>query len=135
MLGEKGNRSIMDRTPVYAGTPVSGAPYTPGIQVGNLVFVSGQVPLDAATNSIVRDDFERAVNVCLDNVARILQSAGTDLGNCVRVGVFLANMDNFARLNAVYASRFGEVKPARTCIQAQLPLGVDVEIEAIALIP
>ncbi len=125
----------MDRTPVYAGTPVSGAPYTPGIQVGNLVFVSGQVPLDAATNSIVRDDFERAVNVCLDNVARILQSAGTDLGNCVRVGVFLANMDNFARLNAVYASRFGEVKPARTCIQAQLPLGVDVEIEAIALIP
>ncbi len=100
-----------------------------------MVFVSGQVPLDSETNTIVRDDFEKAVGVCLDNIDRILQSAGTSLANCVRVGVYLADMGNFARLNAVYANRFGDVKPARTCIQAQLPLNVDVEIEAIALIP
>lgn len=134
MFDKKGTIETMDRTPVFAGTPVSGAPYTPGIKAGNLVFVSGQVPLDATTGTIVRDDFENAVAVCLDNVDRILQSAGTSLANCVRVGVFLANMENFARMNAVYANRFGDVKPARTCIQAQLPLGVDVEIEAIAIV-
>ena len=67
---------------------------------------------------------------------RILKAAGTDLEHCVKVTVFLADMENFARLNRVYNEYFGDTKPARTCVQvARLPLDVDIEIEAIAVLP
>jgi 2-iminobutanoate/2-iminopropanoate deaminase len=123
----------MTKQPVQTGAPVSGAPYSPGIISGNLVFVSGQVPMNPEIKEVVRGDFEAAVRQCLANVERILKAAGTDLEHCVKVTVFLADMDNFARLNAVYNEYFGDVKPARTCVQvARLPLDVDVEIEAIA---
>src|SRR5882757_11086770 len=109
------------------GTSVQGAPYSPGIITGNLVFVSGQVPMNPETKEVVRDNFEAAVEQCLVNVERILKAAGTDLDHCVKVLVFLADMDNFARLNAVYNRYFGDVKPARSCVQvARLPLDVDV---------
>jgi 2-iminobutanoate/2-iminopropanoate deaminase len=127
---------VMEKIPVYTGSRLPTAPYTPGIRVGNLVFVSGQVPLDPTTHQVVRDDFERAVRQCIENVQRVLAEAGTGLEHCVKVTVFLKDMDNFDRLNKVYAEYFGLVKPARTCIQAaRLPLDVDVEIEAIAVIP
>lgn len=123
----------MSKTPVHAGSPVASAPYTPGIIANNFVFVSGQVPMNPETKSIIRDDFEAAVRQCILNVQTILRAAGTDLENCVKVTVFLSDMDNFSRLNVVYNEYFGEVRPARTCIQAgRLPLDVDVEIEAIA---
>ena len=123
----------MGKQPVETGTAVQGAPYSPGIITGDLVFVSGQVPMNPETKSVVRDDFEGAVRQCISNVERVLKAAGTDLGRCVKVTVFLADMDNFARLNAVYNEYFSGVKPARTCVQvARLPLDVDVEIEAIA---
>lgn len=112
------------------------APYTPGIITGNLVFVSGQVPMNPEKNEIVRNDFEGAVRQCIVNVERVLKAAGTDLEHCVKIVVFLADMDNFARLNKVYGEYFGETKPARSCVQvARLPLDVDVEIEAIATLP
>ena len=126
----------MSKSAVNAGAPVPGSPYTPGIITGNLVFVSGQVPMKPDTKEIVRDDFEGAVRQCIENVERILKAAGTDLEHCVKVVVFLADMNNFARLNAVYTQYFGETKPARSCVQvARLPLDVDVEIEAIAVLP
>jgi 2-iminobutanoate/2-iminopropanoate deaminase len=125
----------MAKQPVQTGSPVQGAPYSPGIVAGNLVFVSGQVPMNPETKTIVRDDFEAAVRQCITNVERILHAAGTDLDKCVKVTVFLADMENFARLNAVYNQYFGDVKPARTCVQvARLPLDVDIEIEAIAIL-
>jgi 2-iminobutanoate/2-iminopropanoate deaminase len=126
----------MDKKPVNAGAPVPGSPYSPGIITGNLVFVSGQVPMNPETKEVLRDDFEGEVRQCIENVERILKAAGTDLEHCVKVVVFLADMNNFARLNAVYNTYFGEVKPARSCVQvARLPLDVDVEIEAIAVLP
>ncbi|CCW34246.1 RidA family protein [Chthonomonas calidirosea] len=126
----------MEKIPVYTGAIQLTAPYTPGIRVGNLVFVSGQIPLDPSTQQIVRDDFERAVRQCIENVQRVLSHAGTGLEHCVKVTVFLKDMNNFERLNKVYVEYFGLVKPARTCIQAAgLPLDVDVEIEAIAVVP
>lgn len=126
----------MNKSAVNAGAPVTGSPYSPGIITGNLVFVSGQVPMNPETKEVVRDDFEAAVEQCIVNVERILKAAGTDLDHCVKVLVFLADMNNFARLNAVYNRYFGDVKPARSCVQvARLPLDVDVEIEAIAVLP
>src|SRR5690349_13485102 len=125
----------MSKQAVQTGAPVQGAPYSPGIISGDFVFVSGQVPMNPETKSIVRDDFEGAVRQCIANVERILKAAGSNLTQCVKVTVFLADMDNFARLNAVYNEYFGDVRPARTCVQvARLPLDVDVEIEAIATI-
>jgi len=126
----------VSKTAVTAGAKVSGSPYSPGIITGNMVFVSGQVPMNAETKEIVRDDFEGAVRQCIENVERILKAAGTDLEHCVKVLVFLQDMDNFSRLNKVYNEYFGDVKPARSCVQvARLPLDVDVEIEAIAVLP
>lgn len=126
----------MAKQAVHVGTPVAGAPYSPGVITGNQVFVSGQVPLDPATKEVLRGDFEGEVRLCIENVERILKAAGTDLEHCVKVVVFLADMDNFGRLNAVYSKYFGDVKPARSCIQvARLPLDVDVEIEAVAILP
>ena len=126
----------MDKKPVTTGTPVAGSPYSLGIITGNLVFVSGQVPMNQETKEVLRGDFEGEVRLCIQNVERILKAAGTDLEHCVKVVVFLADMDNFSRLNKVYNEYFGEVKPARSCIQvARLPLDVDVEIEAIAVLP
>ena len=123
----------MNKSAVTVGAKVEGSPYSPGIITGDLVFVSGQVPMNPETKEIVRDDFEGAVRQCILNVERILIAAGTDLDHCVKVLVFLQDMDNFARLNRVYNEYFGAVKPARSCVQvARLPLDVDVEIEAIA---
>ncbi len=127
---------MSNKTQVHAGAPVPGSPYSLGIVTGNLVFVSGQVPMNPETKEVIRDDFEAAVRQCIENVERILKAAGTDLEHCVKCVVFLADMNNFARLNAVYTQYFGDVKPARSCVQvARLPLDVDVEIEAIAVLP
>jgi 2-iminobutanoate/2-iminopropanoate deaminase len=125
----------MDKKAVWTGAPSTSAPYSPGIVTGNLVFVSGQVPMDPATKQIVEGGFESHVRQCILNVESVLKAAGTDLDHVVKVVVFLDNMDNFARLNAVYTEYWGEVRPARSCVQvARLPLDVDVEIEAIAVL-
>jgi 2-iminobutanoate/2-iminopropanoate deaminase len=125
----------MDKRPVQTGAPATGAPYSLGIITGNLVFVSGQIHMDPETKEVLRGDFEEQVRLCIRNVERILHAAGTDLDHCVKVLVFLKDMDNFSRLNKVYTEYFGDVKPARSCIEvARLPLDSDVEIEAIAVL-
>ncbi|HSV75002.1 MAG TPA: Rid family detoxifying hydrolase [Chthonomonadales bacterium] len=126
----------MPKAPVWTGKPVEGAPYTPGIVTNGLVFVSGQVPVDPATGKVVEGDFRDRVRRCIANVQGVLQAAGADLDNAVKVVVFLTDMGRFAELNAVYREYWGPTKPARSCVQvAGLPLGVDVEIEAIAELP
>jgi 2-iminobutanoate/2-iminopropanoate deaminase len=126
----------MQKQAVWPGNPSANAPYTPGVVIGNLVFVSGQVPMDPATKKIVEGDFETHVRQCIKNVESVLKAAGTDLEHAVKVVVFLSDMDNFARLNEVYKEYWGEIRPARSCVQvARLPLDVDVEIEAIATLP
>jgi 2-iminobutanoate/2-iminopropanoate deaminase len=118
------------------GSPATGAPYSLGITAGGFVFVSGQVPMDPETKKIVEGDFETHVRQCIKNVEAILVAAGSGLEHAVKVTVFLSDMDNFARLNTVYKEYWGDTKPARSCIQvARLPLDVDVEIEAIAILP
>ena len=126
----------MDKRDVWTGQPNSESPYSPGIITGNLVFVSGQVPMDPATKRIVEGDFETHVRQCIKNVESVLKAAGTDLSHAVKVVVFLDDMDNFDRLNRVYKEYWGDVRPARSCVQvARLPLDVAVEIEAIAVMP
>jgi len=119
------------KEPIRTTTAVASAPYTPGIRANGWVFVSGQVPVDPATGTIVEGEFEDRVRQCIRNVEAVLRAAGLELSDVVKTTVFLTDMSAFGRMNGEY---WGDVKPARSCVQvAALPLGVDVEIEAIAV--
>ncbi|MDP8298350.1 MAG: RidA family protein [Candidatus Tantalella remota] len=109
-------------------------PYSQAVLAGDLIFVSGQIPLDAATGRIVEGDISEQVNKVIDNVENILVSAGSGLDSVVKVEVFLSDMEDFSRMNEIYAERFSsEVKPARYVVQvARLPKDARVEISCIA---
>jgi 2-iminobutanoate/2-iminopropanoate deaminase len=112
-------------------------PYSPGIIFERLIFVSGQGATDPATGALAGADIEAQTKQCLENLRAILQAAGSDLQHVLRCGVFLIDMREFAKMNAVYARVFGEHRPARTTIQAAgLPgEGLRVEIDCVAYVP
>lgn len=112
-------------------------PYSPGVGFERLVFVSGQGATDPATGQLAGADVETQTEQCLKNLQTILRAAGSDLPCILRCGVFLIDMAEFPRMNAVYARVFGEHRPARTTIQAAgLPgNGLRVEIDCIAYVP
>jgi 2-iminobutanoate/2-iminopropanoate deaminase len=118
------------------GAPPAG-PYSPGQVLDRLVFVSGQGATIPATGQLAGDDIESQTEQVLKNVAAILEAAGSSLQHVLRCGVFLADIEEFGRMNAVYARMFGDHRPARTTVQvAALPQkGLRVEIDAIAYIP
>jgi 2-iminobutanoate/2-iminopropanoate deaminase len=115
-------------------TPVG--PYSPGMILGNLVFVSGQAGREPATGALGADVTAQTEQV-LKNIATILEAAGSSLQHVIRCGVFLVDMNEFAKMNEVYARVFGAHRPARTTVEVSgLPgPGLLVEIDAIAYIP
>jgi 2-iminobutanoate/2-iminopropanoate deaminase len=124
--------------PVHAeNLPRPVGPYSPGMGFERLVFVSGQAGTDPTSGAIVGPDIEAQTEQTLRNIAAILEAAGSGLRYVLRSGVFLIDMNEFSRMNGVYARIFGDHRPARTTIQAAaLPLpGLRVEIDAIAYIP
>lgn len=126
----------MIKKAIWSGKPAAGAPYTPAISAAGTIYVSGQVPTDRATGAVVQGSFEDRARQCILNVESVLKAAGASLDDVVKVTVFLTDMGNFGQLNEVYRAYWGEVKPARSCVAvSQLPMGVDVEIEAIAVVP
>jgi len=112
-------------------------PYSPGMVVGNLVFVSGQAGRDPASGRLAGDTIEAQTEQVLKNIATILEAAGTTLQHVIRCGVFIVDMKEFPRMNEVYARVFGEHRPARTTVEVSgLPgEGLRVEIDAVALLP
>ena len=123
--------------PVVSGNlPTPVGPYSPGMILGNLVFVSGQAGRDPATGAIAPDVTGQTEQV-LKNIATILEAAGTSLQHVIRCGVFLVDMKEFPKMNEVYARTFGAHRPARTTVEVSgLPgPGLLVEIDAIAYIP
>ena len=124
--------------PVHAANlPKPVGPYSPGVGFERLVFVSGQGATDPATGKLAGADVETQTAQCLANLRAILQAAGSDLQYVLRCGVFLLDMSEFQKMNAVYAKTFGDHRPARTTIQAAgLPgEGLRVEIDCIAYVP
>ncbi len=114
--------------------PAPKGPYSPAIRAGGFVFVSGQGPNDPATGEVVKRDIQQQTRLVLENVRAILVAAGSSLEKVVKTNVYLSDIANFAAMNEVYATFFTAEPPARTTIQAAaLPLGIDVEIDAIAL--
>lgn len=126
-------RKHADRT-IIAPTKAFG-PYSPAVRVGNLLFVSGQVGLDQTTGMLVDSSFEAETHQALSNVMTILQAGGYDASHVVSVSVFLKNMNDFEKLNRVYAQFFPEgTFPARTTVAvSELPRNANVEIAAIAV--
>ncbi|HZT76303.1 MAG TPA: Rid family detoxifying hydrolase [Vicinamibacterales bacterium] len=128
----------MSHRPVSApNLPAPAGPYTPGMGFERLVFVSGQGATDPSTGALAGDDIERQTEQCLKNVQAILEAAGSSLQHVLRCGVFLTDMREFQRMNAVYARLFGGHRPARTTVQVSaLPHdGLRIEIDAIAYVP
>jgi 2-iminobutanoate/2-iminopropanoate deaminase len=116
--------------------PTAAGPYSQAVRAGDFVFVSGQLPIDPGSGKIV-EGFEAQTEQAIANLRAVLEAAGGGLDSVVRAGVFLTNMEHFARVNEIYAQHFtGTVKPARAAYQVgRLPLGAEVEIEATAYIP
>jgi 2-iminobutanoate/2-iminopropanoate deaminase len=120
-----------------SGAPTPVGPYSQAIVANGLVFASGQVPIDPASGKLVPGEIETQTERVLENLARVLEAAGSSLDQVVRASVYLVDLATFPRMNAVYARYFSaDPKPARTTVQvAALPLGAQVEIDAIALLP
>ena len=115
--------------------PAAIGPYSQAVKIDRLVFVSGQLPIDPATGEMVERDIQAQTRQALKNLEAVLQAAGTSLAGAVKTVVFLDNMEDFARMNAVYAEFFGADPPARACVEvARLPKDALVEIEAIAVL-
>lgn len=113
--------------------PAAIGPYSQAIVSGDLVFTAGQIPLDPATMQIIGTDAATQTRQVFANLSAILQAAGTSLDSVIKTTVFLADMNDFAQMNEVYAAAFGDHKPARSTVEAaRLPKDVKVEIEAIA---
>ncbi len=110
-------------------------PYSQAVQAGNMVFVSGQLPIDPATGAFAGDDIKSQTRQSLTNIKNILASEGLDMSQVIRVGVFLKDMEMFADMNAVYGEFFEKDYPARAAVEvARLPKDALVEIEAVACI-
>ena len=123
----------MLKTVSVPGAPRPVGPYSSAVIVGNLVYVSGQSGRDPQTDA-VSDDVEVQTEVCLKNVATILEAAGSSLSKVVRCGVFLVDMNDFKKMNGVYDRMFGDHRTARTTVAvSELPgPGLKVEIDAVA---
>ena len=113
--------------------PAAIGPYSQAIRVGNIVYTSGQIPLDPATGTFMEGGIKEQTRQALTNIKSILEEAGTSMDNVAKTTVFMANMDDFADMNAVYAEFFTEPYPARSAVAVKsLPKGALIEIEVIA---
>jgi len=113
--------------------PKAIGPYSQAVRAGQLVFLSGQVPLDPATGNLVEGDIAAQTRRIFENLGAVLTAAGLSFANVVRTTVFLADMNDFAAMNQVYATYFQEPYPARSTVQvARLPKDARVEIDVIA---
>ena len=113
--------------------PRAVGPYSQAVRSGDHVFLSGQTPIDPMTGALVDADVAGQAQRCFDNLAAVLAAVGLTFDDVVKVNVYLTSMDDFAKMNAVYARQFAEPFPARTTVAvAALPLGAQIEIELVA---
>lgn len=117
--------------------PAAIGPYSQAVQIGDLVYTSGQLPVDVATGEVVDGGIEAQTHMVFKNIDAVLREAGTSMSNIVKATVFLKDMGDFATVNGIYASYFPSdaVLPARSAVQvAKLPKDVMIEIEVIAIV-
>lgn len=114
--------------------PAAIGPYSQAIEVNGMIYTSGVIPIDPATNELVQGDIVVQAKQAIGNLAALLQEAGSSCESVIKTTVFIKDMNDFAKINEVYASFFKENCPARSCVEvARLPKDVLIEIEAIAI--
>ena len=117
-----------------AGAPQAIGPYSPAVRAGQFLFISGQIPIDPATGALTHGDLAAQTRRALENVGALLTAGGLTYADVVRTTVFLADLNDFAAMNAVYRTYFAEPFPARSTVQAaRLPRDARIEIDAIAI--
>jgi 2-iminobutanoate/2-iminopropanoate deaminase len=118
------------------GVPAPRGPYSPAVRAGDFIFVSGQGPVDPATNEMRLGDIRQETRIVLSNIQRILEGCGATIADVVKCSVFLADGTDFAAMNEVYVEYFGANKPARTTVACRFAIpGMKVEIDCIAYKP
>jgi 2-iminobutanoate/2-iminopropanoate deaminase len=124
---------LVERTVVSTKkAPGAIGPYSQAIKVGEFVFTSGQLPMDPESGELI-NDIKKATARSLDSVKAILEEAGSSMENIIKTTIFVKDLDDFAAVNEVYGTYFGDEPPARSCVQvAKIPKEAKVEIEAIA---
>ena len=109
--------------------------YSQAVKVGNMVYLSGQIAIDPKTQKFVGGDIETQTKQALDNLVAVLKAAGSSIDGVVKTTIYLINMDDFAKVNEIYASYFSSSKPARATVAVkELPMGAKIEIDAIAVV-
>lgn len=126
----------MDKTIVRTDkAPAAVGPYSQAVRVGQMVYTAGQIPLDPTTGKVVTGDISAQAEQALRNLQAVLEAAGASLEHVVKTTVFLQDMNEFGEMNEVYSRFFSQNPPARSAVEvAALPLGVRIEVEAVALI-
>ncbi len=120
---------------VTKNAPAAIGPYSQGVTAGKFVFVSGQLPLDPATGVFPEGGIKVLTAQSLKNIEAIIHEAGGSLENVVKTSIFVTDLKQFAEVNEAYGEFFGDIPPARSCVEvAALPKGASIEIEAIAYI-
>jgi len=114
------------------GVPTPRGPYSHVVRAGGFLFVAGQVPVDPATDQISNGDIQHETRLVIENIKRNLEGVGSSLADVVRVGVFLADGADFAKMNEVYSEYFGAAKPARTTVVVGFAANIKVEMDCVA---
>jgi len=113
--------------------PQAIGPYSQAVQFNNLLFISGQIPLEPKSGEIVKGNIKELTKQILDNLNAILSASGSSLDNVLRTTIFLTNLDDYVEVNEIYAEFFEKSMPARSTVQvSRLPMDVPIEIDAIA---
>jgi 2-iminobutanoate/2-iminopropanoate deaminase len=124
------------RAVVTEAAPGAVGPYSQGMLCGNLLFISGQLPIDPTSGELIQGTIEKKTRQVLENLRAVAEAAGGGLKDVVKTTVFLKDMNDFGAMNSVYAEYFTDTPPARAAVQvAGLPKGADIEIEAVAVLP
>ena len=115
--------------------PQAIGPYSQAIRFDNLIFVSGQIPLDPESGKIIKGNIKEQTKQVLENLNNILAAGGSSLNNVLRTTIFLTNLENYSEVNETYAQYFDDLPPARSTVQvSKLPMGAQIEIDVIACI-
>lgn len=115
--------------------PSALGPYSQGVKVGNLLFTSGQIPIDPKTGELVTEDIEKATEQVMENLKNILEEAGTNFKNVIKTTVLLRDINDFEKVNGIYGKYFVSEQPARSCFQVgKLPKDALLEVEVIAIV-
>jgi 2-iminobutanoate/2-iminopropanoate deaminase len=130
---ERMKKSMIKQVITTGKAPKAIGPYSQAVLVGNMLFCSGQIPLDPETGELVRGTIEEQTRRVLENLGGVLKEAGFDYKDVVSVTVFMADLEDYSRINEVYAEYFKERPPARCAVEARLPKDAGLEIALIAI--